>query len=96
MTKQNDKTDGVTFLAPDAAPPAAATRATYTRWQTVREQLAQNPGVWAIVLETQEGDPGFNSVHGKKKALAKKYPEIEAEVRTENGVRRLYARSVSA
>jgi hypothetical protein len=96
MTKKDDETGGVTFLAPDAAPPAAATRATYTRWQTVREQLAQNPGVWAIVLETREGDAGFNSVHGKKKALAKGRDDIEAEVRTENGVRRLYARSVGA
>jgi len=95
MTKTNNG-NAVTFLAPDAAPPDAASRARYTRWQDVREQLAANPNVWAVVLEAVEGDPGFNSVHGKKKALSKGRPEIEAEVRTENGVRRLYARSIGA
>jgi hypothetical protein len=90
MTKKAE--NGVTFLAPDAAPPEATTRAQYTRWDEVRDQLSANPNVWAIVLETQEGEPGYNSVHGKKVALSKGRPEIEAEVRTENGVRRLYAR----
>jgi hypothetical protein len=94
MTK---KTDGgaVTFLSPDAAPPDAASRARYTRWADVRDQLAANPNVWAVVLEANEGEPGFNSVHGKKKALSKDRPEIQAEVRTENGIRRLYARFVA-
>lgn len=93
MTKTTND-DGVTFLAPDAAPPQAATRASYTRWAAVADQLAANPNVWAIVLETKEGEPGFNSVHGKKVALSKNRADIEAEVRTENGVRRLYARFV--
>lgn len=95
MTKTaNETSDGVTFLAPDATPPAAQTRAAYTRWSSVRAQLAENPGVWAIVLETKEGEPGFSSMHGKKKALSKGRSDIEAEVRTENGVRRLYARAI--
>ena len=84
--------DGITFLPPDAAPPEAAARQRYTRWAEVRDQLAANPNVWAIVLEQQDGEPGYNSVHGKKVALSKDHPEIQAEVRTENGVRRLYAR----
>lgn len=93
MTKTNAESNGgITFLAPDASPPEAASRARYTRWAEVRDQLATNPNVWAVVLETVEGDPGYNSVHGKKVALSKDRPEIEAEVRTENGVRRLYAR----
>jgi hypothetical protein len=96
MTKKpDDENNGVTFLAPDAAPPRAASRARYTRWEQVREQLSQNPNVWAIVLETKEGEPGFGSMHGKKVALSKNRPDIEAEVRTEDGVRRLYARSIA-
>ena len=58
----------------------------------MRDQLATKPNVWAIVVESKEGEPGYNSVHGKKGALTKGRDEIEAEVRTENGVRRLYAR----
>lgn len=92
MTKQRD---GITFLAADAAPPPAATRQRYTAWSAVRDQLAANPNVWAIVLETKEGDTGYNSVHGKKNALIRDTPAIEAEIRTENGVRRLYARFVA-
>jgi hypothetical protein len=97
MTPKNAvENDGaITFLAPDAAPPERTNRAAYTRWADVRDQLAANPNVWAIVLETQEGDPGYNSVHGKKVALSKDRPEIEAEVRTENGIRRLYARFIA-
>lgn len=92
MTKKND---AVTFLSPEAAPPAAIRRAGYTRWADVREQLEANPNVWAVVLEVKDGEPGYNSFHGKKKAIAKDRPNIEAEVRTENGIRRLYARSVA-
>ena len=94
MTKKENGA-AISFLAPNETPPDAASRARYTRWGDVREQLAANPNVWAVVLEATEGDPGFNSVHGKKKALSKGRPEIEAEVRTENGVRRLYARSIA-
>jgi hypothetical protein len=92
MTK---KTAGITFLAPDAEPPAAVGRSAYTKWDAVREELATNPNVWAIVLETAQDEPGYNSIHGKKTALSKDRPEIEAEVRTESGVRRLYARFVA-
>lgn len=84
--------NGITFLSPDAAPPEAPERARYTRWDDVRDQLGAKPNVWAIVLEANEGEPGYNSVHGKKAALTKNRPDIEAEVRTENGIRRLYAR----
>lgn len=92
MTK---KSDGLTFLPADQAPPPIAARASYTRWADIREQLAANPNVWAVVLETKEGEPGYNSFHGKKVALSKNAPDIDAEVRTENGVRRLYARFVA-
>ena len=95
VTKNENDNDGVVFLAPDAAPPAQVTRAAYTRWNAVRDQLATKPGVWAVVLEIKEGEPGYSSVHGKKIALSKNRPDVEAEIRTENGVRRLYARFVA-
>jgi hypothetical protein len=91
MTKRDE---GITFLAPDAAPPEVATRTRYTRWAQVRDQLAANPNVWAVVLEAADGEPGYNSFHGKRKALTKS-GDVEAEVRTENGVRRLYARHIA-
>jgi len=94
MTKKDD--NGVIFLAPEAEPPAKPVRAGYTRWNAVADQLGAHPNVWAIVLETKEGEPGYSSFHGKKIALTRGRDNIDAEVRTENGVRRLYARFVTA